>query len=939
MIRILFLIQLFGIPIFTKSQGVDFTYKSPDGLFCTPSSIHFTQISSGNPTGFAWDFGDGNYSNVSNPVAIYKTPGSYTVKLVVIYELYATELSKTIRISPSITAAIQTDRNFICKPGAIHFKGISNGNIRSYYWDFGDGTGSVTSSTDMISHNFTRPGIYNVTMKAVDITGCFAITNTQITIQNFTITGSVSPVNGCIPAKADFTANATLPVNSTITSYTWNFKDGSPIETTTTNAVSHIYNVPGRYSPTVSITTSDGCNNIYTFDSLAFGLPPVNTIAYTANRTICGSEKAAFISKATNANSYHWNFGDGDSVIVKDTVTEHKFKTLGVKTVTVTPIYNGCRGVPQTVEINVIGVIASYDYSNTCSDKKTFSLINTSQGNQSSMNWNFGDGTQLTNANSIKHTFPASGEFITSLTVTDNNTGCSDTYAEKIYTAVPVLKNPDTAICRNSSSVFTIANNYTNPAAKYTWNALGNPASATSSANHSAPGNTFGYYYNAVIINNGKQYCPDTIPLKHRMLVRGPIIDFTAPDTICLNNKYQVNNTSRPYITTDYINSWVWNFETGSIKTDQQPQSYLYKDDGVKEVKLLGRDINGCTDSLRKNVTVKVSPFIRAIPGIDTLCAGESIKLIAFNNDPVVWSPADLVSCVTCDTVMAKPSVSTKFYVTATNELNCSSTDSISVKVYEPFVAVPPTSELAICSTQTIRLSMGPSDKKIAWTPSFQMPNSNIYEPAVSPSSSTIYTATLSDSAGCFTSKADVSVIVKTLPVVNAGPDKTYPYNSNFKLSPTYSNNVLQYAWSPGANFGCSNCPEPEAISRVSTKYTIQVTSDSGCVARDTINIFVACNDANILLPNAFTPNSDHLNDYFYPTTRGIKSISRFSVYNRYGKLIFDAKNIPPNHRHLGWDGKTQNADQSTSVYVYVVEAICDVGEKIYAKGSVVLIR
>jgi len=110
-------------------------------------------------------------------------------------------------------------------------------------------------------------------------------------------------------------------------------------------------------------------------------------------------------------------------------------------------------------------------------------------------------------------------------------------------------------------------------------------------------------------------------------------------------------------------------------------------------------------------------------------------------------------------------------------------------------------------------------------------------------------------------------------------------------------------------------------------------------VAQDSVTIFVECKDAYLLIPNAFTPNGDNLNDYFYPLTRGIKSIVRFSIYDRMGNLVYEAKNFPPNDKTYGWNGRINGADQSTAVFVYYMEAVCDLGEKLYKRGSVVLIR
>ena len=92
-------------------------------------------------------------------------------------------------------------------------------------------------------------------------------------------------------------------------------------------------------------------------------------------------------------------------------------------------------------------------------------------------------------------------------------------------------------------------------------------------------------------------------------------------------------------------------------------------------------------------------------------------------------------------------------------------------------------------------------------------------------------------------------------------------------------------------------------------------------------------------MPTAFTPNSDGLNDYYYPLTRGIKTIVRFSIYNRFGQLVYEAKNFAPNNMAYGWNGRLKSWDQSSSVFVYYIEAICDVGDTVYKKGSFVLLK
>jgi gliding motility-associated-like protein len=120
--------------------------------------------------------------------------------------------------------------------------------------------------------------------------------------------------------------------------------------------------------------------------------------------------------------------------------------------------------------------------------------------------------------------------------------------------------------------------------------------------------------------------------------------------------------------------------------------------------------------------------------------------------------------------------------------------------------------------------------------------------------------------------------------------------------------------------------------------YSITVTDKKGCVivASDTIQKKYCC---NCYLPNSFTPNGDGLNDVFYPMARGIRIINKFSIYNRYNKLIFERKNFDPNYRQMGWDGKINQQLQDTDTYIYTIEATCNYGKSVTKTGTVILIR
>ena len=92
-------------------------------------------------------------------------------------------------------------------------------------------------------------------------------------------------------------------------------------------------------------------------------------------------------------------------------------------------------------------------------------------------------------------------------------------------------------------------------------------------------------------------------------------------------------------------------------------------------------------------------------------------------------------------------------------------------------------------------------------------------------------------------------------------------------------------------------------------------------------------------MPTAFTPNGDGLNDFYFPSSRGIKTIVKFTIYDRFGKVVYEAKNFPPNDKTYGWDGKIKSQSQSSEVFVYYIQALCDLGQTVFKKGSFVLLK
>ncbi len=90
----------------------------------------------------------------------------------------------------------------------------------------------------------------------------------------------------------------------------------------------------------------------------------------------------------------------------------------------------------------------------------------------------------------------------------------------------------------------------------------------------------------------------------------------------------------------------------------------------------------------------------------------------------------------------------------------------------------------------------------------------------------------------------------------------------------------------------------------------------------------------NIYVPKVFTPNGDGVNDILKPILVGISTFHYFSVYNRWGNLLFTTED--PN---AGWDGRVKGVPQPVETYLWMAEGIDNSGKKIVQKGMVSLIR
>ncbi|MEO1437881.1 MAG: gliding motility-associated C-terminal domain-containing protein, partial [Bacteroidota bacterium] len=130
----------------------------------------------------------------------------------------------------------------------------------------------------------------------------------------------------------------------------------------------------------------------------------------------------------------------------------------------------------------------------------------------------------------------------------------------------------------------------------------------------------------------------------------------------------------------------------------------------------------------------------------------------------------------------------------------------------------------------------------------------------------------------------------------------------------------FSYSWSPPINVSCQNCPNPFVRPFEPTVYTVTVMDTLGCIGTAEVLINVD-NERDVYIPNAFTPNDDGRNDVFMIfSDAGVQRVDQFSVFNRWGELVYQANDFLPNDPGFGWDGTFKGQQLDPSVFVYFAE-------------------
>ncbi|MBO9198947.1 MULTISPECIES: PKD domain-containing protein [Niastella] len=589
---------LFSLPVFAQPSP-DFSANTTAG--CAPLGVYFKDLTTGNPTSWNWDFGNGTLSNVQNPGITFDQPGTYTVTLVVRNADGTNGITKTnyITVYPSPTAAFSADHTIGCIPVNIQFTDKStstSGGITSWQWDFGDG---VTSTASNPAHTYTNTGFYNITLTVTNSQGCKgALTQyrylriVQGVKAEFT---NNNPVTCQAPYNITFSNQSSGPGNMT---FQWDLGNGT---NSTQFNPSTTYNAAGTYNVTLTATSEFGCSGSISKPVNLTG--PATSIQVPDN--VCQGVNVAFVnSSSVTPQKTLWDFGNGiQSTNTNDNTT---YLTPGDYTVKLYNNYPTCKDSAfKVVHVNP-GPSIDFNVTNATACQPPLAVTFQDASSSPIVNWvwHFGDGSSG-NGSPITHQYNTADEFNVSVDFTDDK-GCVGTLTKK---AVVQIVPPKVAITSTGAGgcvpyTYTPSANVTSidGVDTYTWD-FGDGTIQTVLATDPPPVHTYANtgVYDITLTIKTKGGCTETTTEKGAVKVGTPPapdfsiskIDACASDTIHFTD-----------LTPDPVDDWTWDFGDGTTSKEQNP-AHLYNDSGVFIIKLTAFN-NRCPASITgKSVHIK----------------------------------------------------------------------------------------------------------------------------------------------------------------------------------------------------------------------------------------------------------------------------------------------------------------------------------------------
>ena len=603
--------------------AADFTFTS--SVVNVDQVVTFTDRSTGNPTAWTWDFGDGTFGSGAKVQKSWKTAGTYTVTLNVDNATASSRASAAIevikpetKIRPKADFTYSAQRVEVGVP--VTFTDRSIGNPTELRWTFGDNSSQTGA---VVTKSWPNAGTFIVTLTATNGEGT---DTTQIPI---TVFDKVVPPTALIETSGtSATVGQSLSFFSrssgNATELKWDFGDRV---TGSGSSIRHSWTSPGTYTVTLTASNSAGSNsNSIQVTIRERVLPPVARLSASAALVEEG-ENVRFTSLSiNNPTSTTWDFGDGQGASGPSVIKS--WPNAGTYTVSMRVTNSeGSDTATAVVRVlpNIPAPIASFSFAPVSPDTATaVQFTDTSTGGPpSEWRWDFGDGTPESTQRNATHPFARTGTFQVRLTVV-NRAGTNSTVRSIVvrpaapvaaFTFLPAVPLIGGTVQFNDTSTGGLPTTWAWDFGDTTVSNLRNPTKVYAVA---------GTYQVRLTVTNetGTSTVVRLVAVSPPAPI--PAFTFTPPAPVALETVTFTNTSTGGPAT-----SISWNFGDGSPPSPVANPTKVYAAPGTYPVPLTARNAAG-TNSVTRNVVVAPTPPppIPSFTGPASIVAGQSATFV-----------------------------------------------------------------------------------------------------------------------------------------------------------------------------------------------------------------------------------------------------------------------------------------------------------------------
>jgi len=439
--------------------------------------------------------------------------------------------------------------------------------------------------------------------------------------------------------------------------------------------------------------------------------------------------------------------------------------------------------------------------------------------------------------------------------VTDSGCVSIDTISIVLKAFPTINLGNDTVICQFKNLI--LKTNYSN--ANFLW--------SDGSKDSILEINKAGKYW--LTVNDSSCTSYDTIEIRYKNL---PAVNIANDTIVCGATNYQI----KPNYSFTYNYLWSDNSTDSVLNINKNGKYWVIVND------------SGCVNKDTISIILKAFPTINL--GNDTMiCENNNLILNAnYSNADYLWSDNSKDS-------IFEVNKAGKYWLSVTDS-SCVSSDTIEVR-YHNLPIVNLGNDTSLCNNATLLLTAPPNYQSYLW-------NDLSTADSLLVSREGLYSVTVNDS-GCL-AQDEIKVSYLETPNVNLCNDTSFCEGIPFYLKAT--NPKTNYLWS---NFST------DSIIKITQSGIYWLKAYNACgTSFDTIEIKIEACNCYIYVPNAFTPNSNDINEVFLPVSNCKITNYQIIILNRWGVKIFESNN--PN---IGWNGKLNEILQSNDVYVYQLQA------------------